>query len=69
MIGTEANESIGVGVKDGKGSWQEGELRTEAGPTLGELLIFLQSPRSVTKDFKHSKGQGKIYTLEETLIP
>lgn len=52
-----------MGSKDGRRSWQEGELQREAELAARELCILPETPRRVTKDFKHGKDRAKLEPL------
>ena len=52
-----------MGSKDGRLSWQEGELQREAELAVRKLCILPERPRRVTKDFKHGKDRAKLELL------
>ena len=52
-----------MGSKDGRWSWQEGELQREAELAVRELCILPEMPRRITKDFKHGKDRAKLELL------
>ena len=57
------NEAVSVGSKDGRLSWQRGELQREAELAVRKLCILPERPRRVTKDFKHGKDRAKLELL------
>ena len=63
MVVSWENEAVSVGSKDGRWSWQEGELQREAELAVRKLCILPERPRRVTKDFKHSKDKAKLELL------
>ena len=63
MVVSWENEAVSVGSKDGRWSWQEGELQREAELAVRKLCILPERPRRVTKDFKHSKDRAKLELL------
>lgn len=63
MVGSGENEAVSVGSKDGRWSWQEGELQREAELAVRELCILPEMPRRITKDFKHGKDRAKLELL------